>query len=182
MNSRLQRAVQRLERQKADLLEELATWSPEQLSFRPQAQSWSALDVLDHLEKVERGVLLSFRKNLGGSQRINLRDRYGTFVVRAVMRLPIRVKVPAATPFILPETDVQFAALVERWDKTRETFAAFFGSLTSYTPTLGVFLHPRGGWMNLLHALKFLSVHLHHHLYQVRRLKRVQRELRQTSA
>ena len=177
MSPEIQRAFDKLEHQKESLLLELSVWSPEQLSFRPDSNSWSALDVVDHLHRVEKGILAAMRSNLPHGQAVALKDRLGALTVRLVMRSPWRVKVPAATPSMLPGPVTGLATLSERWSATRVHMAKLLDSITPCNPRIGYFRHPRSGWLNVLQTIKFLSVHLRHHFYQVQRLDRAARSL-----
>ncbi|MGI9040942.1 MAG: DinB family protein [Gemmatimonadales bacterium] len=53
----LQRRVERMERQRAALLLEVAALSPAQLRFHPDPDSWCPLDVVEHLVRVEEAIL-----------------------------------------------------------------------------------------------------------------------------
>ncbi len=57
MSNDLQRRLDRLETQKSSLLTQIASLPPAQLNNKPAEDSWSALEVLDHLHKVEHSIL-----------------------------------------------------------------------------------------------------------------------------
>jgi hypothetical protein len=171
MRPELERRFSHLERQKQALLEDLATWPAARLSFRPAPSAWSALEVLDHLCRVERGWTLAVRRNLADGPQVTVRDRVGALVVNAVMRSPRRVKVPAAATAVLPAGAHDLPALASRWADGRLQMHALLDGLVPGQCRKGVFKHPVAGWMPIPTALTFLSAHLRHHGYQLDRLR-----------
>lgn len=90
MTDRLLRSFSTLEKQTQRFLDELGTWTPEQLQFRLFSGSWSASDLIDHLVLTEWGVLATMRRNLLAAHKVTLRDRYRSAVVLGMMALPVR--------------------------------------------------------------------------------------------
>jgi len=64
MTPGIRQFYEKLEMQKKTLLFEVALWSPAQVHFRPKPCAWSALDVLDHLVKVEVALIDAVRSQL----------------------------------------------------------------------------------------------------------------------
>jgi hypothetical protein len=58
------------------------------------------------------------------------------------------------------------------WADVRERLTDFLESLSSTDGKQGVFRHPFGGWTTANGALVFLRAHMHHHRYQLARLRR----------
>ena len=177
MHASIKRTFLKLERQKAEMLGETAAWSAAGLRFRPEPGSWSALEVLDHVVKVEINVMDAARHNLPEGHPIGFKDRLGGLMVNAVMRSPKRVKVPASARMVLPEITADPALVIRRWDESRQAMAKCLDSVAPNQLVPGVFRHPIGGWMTLPRTLAFLSAHLRHHAYQIKRLKQAARGL-----
>lgn len=160
-----------LTRQKKGMLRQLSGWSEAQLSFRPNPTQWSALDMLDHLVKVEKAAHAAVFKNLPRGHPITLKDRLGAQAVFAVMRSPIRVKVPAAASVVLPEQTADLPKIEAHWNNVRQEILELLNSLQPPQFQVGLFRHPVSGWMTITGALTFLSVHLKHHEYQLDRIR-----------
>jgi hypothetical protein len=60
----MQTLLAHLESSRTAFLAEVAGLSPDQCSLRPSSETWSILDVVEHIATVEMGVLEVFRKRL----------------------------------------------------------------------------------------------------------------------
>jgi hypothetical protein len=175
MTTHLLRSLSGLERQTRSLLDELRTWTPEQLQFRPSPASWSALELTDHLMLAERAVLQMMRSNLGGGRDVTMIDRFRSAIVLGMMSLPLRLKVPHAVNQLNPsKMQPDLMSLHDSWSEDRRVLAEFLGALC-IDRKLGVFRHPTGGWTTAGGALLFLRFHFWHHSYQFRRLRKTVR-------
>ena len=182
MTSRLLRALSRLERRTRSLIDQLCTWSPEQLRFRPSPTSWSAVELIEHLMLAERAVLQTMRSNLGEGRDVTMIDRLRSAMVLAMMALPLRLKVPHAVNQLNPsKMQLDLMSLCDSWSEDRRVLAEFLAGLSVADRGLGVFRHPAGGWTTAGGALLFLRLHLWHHSYQFRRLRKTVRAQQEAS-
>lgn len=173
MNASLQRTIGPLERQKAELVRRIQAWPHDWLAYKPAAPSeWSALEVVDHLRKTELAVLHSCEKNLKSRKHVvSPSERGKALVFLAMMRLPIKVRVPEAVSFVLPDHVTSLQTVLKSWAAERSLLKAFLGRLTTSTENVGLVFHPAVGWMDIRATMSFLSVHLRHHEYQLRRIR-----------
>lgn len=171
MSNALQRRLDQLEGQKREVLSDAAQLSAIDLRFRPEPGVWSALDVLDHLVKVEQSSLRTVRRHLPQGASISFRDRMGAWFINSIMLSPMRVKVPASASMVLPAAATDLAAIAASWSEVRMQLSDLLGSLQPEQFRIGVFRHPLSGWMTITDTLRFLSTHLQHHKYQLNRLK-----------
>jgi len=173
MNAGLQHTIGRLERQKAELLQWIEQRPHGWLAYKPTPVKWSALEVLDHLRKAELVVLHSCKENLKSQKHlVTPSERAKAILFLTIMRLPTKVRVPEAVSFVRPDPVTSLQAVLESWAAERALLKAFFGSLPTSTENVGLVFHPTVGWMNLRTVMSFLSVHLRHHEYQLRRIKK----------
>jgi hypothetical protein len=70
-------ALSTLEQQKAEILASLAAWPASQLTYRPTPTAWSAVEVLDHVVRVEREILAAALRGVVAPRRLGVRDRVG---------------------------------------------------------------------------------------------------------
>lgn len=176
MTPALWKRFENLNRQKQSVLSCVAGLSATQLRFRSEPASWSVLDVLDHLVKVEKALLEAVRAQLPNGTPMTFRDRVGAFLITCVMLLPTRVKVPASASMVLPEKTADLDEIAATWSEVREQMANLLVSLHPDQLRPGLFRHPVSGWMTMPDALTFLSAHLRHHQYQLSRLKSASRD------
>jgi len=178
MLNQLSRSLARLNRQTRQVTTELETWPAQRLSFRPSGEAWSALDVLEHLRLTEISVLAMMERTLPEQNRVTVQDHVLNARILAVMLLPARVRVPVAVKSILPTAiERDLSALRQAWEADRTKLAGFLESLSMVDRQQGVFRHPFGGWATANGALLFLRSHLHHHRYQLARLRRASKDL-----
>jgi uncharacterized damage-inducible protein DinB len=143
------------------LLAYVQPWTSEQLTFRPAPNSWSTLDVLDHLSKVEQNILNAIKLNLPHGQAIPLKDRIaGTFI-----------KVPPGSK-VHPDPTPHLPTITQRWTKAQNEMAELLTTLSPSQKQTGLFQHPVSGWMTISQTLDFLHAHLRHHEYQLATIKR----------
>ena len=162
----------RLERQKEAVLSQVISWPEGRLLFRQEANSWSTLDVVDHLVKVERSSLAAVRSSLPHGHHVTLKDRLGGFMVITVMKSPMRVKVPSSASAVFPDFKTDLLKVSEEWSQTRVILRKVLESLSAEQLRCGLLCHPVAGWMTMSGAMAFLSAHMRHHGFQLRRLEK----------
>jgi DinB superfamily len=170
MHARLATALEALERQTAATLSVVQDWSNDQLAYRPAAGEWSAVEVLDHLERVERGITTAARRGLLAPHPIGLRDRIGVLFIDRVFQSERRVTVPSSAAQVLPDPQATKAIVDVRWAETRAALTVLLDEVCPDQLAYGVWRHPVGGWMSMPQVLRFFTVHLHHHRFQLTRL------------
>ncbi len=172
MSRVLQRILERLDRQKVELVRRIETWPQPWLTHKPAETEWSALQVLEHLRKTELSVLHSCEKNLKlRTHTVTAFERMRAQALIAMMRLPVKVKIPEPVSFVRPEHVTSLHTVLDSWSAERQLLRTFFELRTIDEWDVGVVFHPAAGWMNLRGSLRFLSVHFRHHEYQLDRIK-----------
>jgi hypothetical protein len=163
--------MRRIEQQKSAVLATVEAWPAEQQALRPADAGWSALEVLDHLVRVEAGIAAEVAKGLAQPQRLGVRDRVGFVFVERVFLSRRRVKVPKAVKELaLPGVALELSEIVGRWERARVDLARLAREVEEAGCRGGVFRHPVSGWMNFEQVLRFFSAHLVHHGYQLERI------------
>lgn len=154
-------------------LREISSFSPNQLQFRYAPGSWCALEVLDHVIKTESSIFDEMREHLPRRFTPPRGDPFRCSVVNAVMRSPFRVRVPPhVASLIQPEMRIGLDELVAGWLRLREDMRAWLGEPAPGMARFSAFKHPVGGWMRLSQAFTFLAAHVHHHRYQLKRIRK----------
>ena len=166
-----------LQQQRQQLLATMDGWSPDRLHFRPSPEEWSALQVLDHLCRIDERFPSAVRTNLPDGHDISAKDRIGSFAVIQVMRSPAKVKVPAGAKAVQPGGTVSMTDVLSRWQLADSCLAGLIEEIAPEQRKLGLFHHPVGGWMDLNRGFDFLIAHLQHHGHQLRRIEGATRHL-----
>ena len=162
--------MRRLEEEKLAILAEVRAWPADLQVARPAAGKWSALQVLDHLVRTEAGITTAAKEQLSKPQRIGVRDRAGFLFVERVFRSRCRVQMPrSVAQVITPGEELELGEIAARWERARAQLAELVCEAEGCRG--GVFRHPVGGWMNFEQVLRFFSVHLVHHRYQLERIR-----------
>jgi uncharacterized damage-inducible protein DinB len=147
--------------------------SDEELRFRPDPNSWSVLQVIEHLVLVERMTLVSIKK---GEQRVqrqknrNLATKVRSLVLKAALLLPFKYTAPAVVEVKdEPESPDQ---LFDSWDEARKALRAWIAGASEELMQKELFRHPIAGMMTPLQAVEFIKAHLIHHRKQLLKLIR----------
>ena len=168
----LQRRFRALENSKSAMLEQLRALPADRLSEHPIPGKWSAAELIDHIARVEGGILGVVKQKVGETQRepVKVGDRVGSLIVRNVMRSPLRVKVPEQASVVMPSSTVSAAEAVAEWDRVREQWHDFLTHVRGPDLKGGVFSHPRGGLFTLPETVLFVRLHHDHHRAQLARI------------
>lgn len=160
-----------LEDRKTELLADLGEGSDAQLHFRPTPESWSLLQVLEHLLRVEEAVLEQLQRTASASHRRRTPvTRLRFAFLRLVLRSPLRVKAP--TRRVLPAGDLTLGEIEASWSDVRRALARRLEAIEAPALTSPVAYHPVAGRLTAVQGLDFLIDHFDHHLRQVERIRR----------
>lgn len=170
MNAAIERLLQQIQERRSALLAEIALLSPEAQQWRGQPNSWSALDILEHLVLAEQYVLgdLSTASERVG-QSLTTAERFKSVAVWVVLRFGIRARVPARA--MKPVGGATFDELRQRWDAKHEQLTVFASGLTGSALRRRIFRHPIAGPMHTEQALRMMYAHMGTHQRQLARLE-----------
>jgi hypothetical protein len=162
----LEERRQAFDEKRQALLNELATLSEEQLTEKPGPDQWSLLQVAQHLMLGEREVLQQLPEfsQLTARNR-SLRDRMLSWVVLAVFRLGIRVKVPSSA--MEPDGNTTLKDVREAWDNCQAWLKDFVATLDDDSAGLAVFRHPVAGPLTVSQVLTSANVHFDSHRQKI---------------
>lgn len=162
-----------LEKRKAAFLLDLKTWTPRHLAFHPPRGGWSALEVLDHVVKTERGITEEMEKNLPDARRVSALDAVRSRLLIALMNSRLRVKVPIeVSARVWPERVADLNIMLSSWADSQRRVRTWIDGLGDDQTSFAVFRHPASGWMRPLEAIGFMGAHARHHAFQLRRISR----------
>jgi hypothetical protein len=153
------------------LLHEAEAWPDSTLKKSRSFESWSALELIDHLTRVERVAMASLRKESAAKTRPSRNFSLRRTVLFAIMRSSLRVAVPKQLPELHPEMPASLTMATSAWDDAHDELLSFVRPLAMERENHACFRHPVGGWMNVTQLAEFLDLHLRHHQSQWVRLQ-----------
>jgi len=138
------------------------------ISARPQPDTWSILEIVEHLVLAEAAILqgLPPAAELNDRPR-SLKQRLLFQVVMAILRFGIPVRVPSRS--MVPTGQAPLTELRKRWDENLHWLRSYAGGLDAAGERRAVFLHPVAGPITLAQALRMDRLHLAVHLRQIQK-------------
>jgi len=163
---------ERLESERAALLDSLSGMEEPRLRRPSSTGGWSVLQVIGHVRLVEAGSLSYIRKKMQEPAAIpsaDSRSFWRLALLAAMLRSPLRFKAPERVAS--PPADVSLADARRDWDEVRRGWRDLIEGFPPELLGYAVFRHPLVGRMTLGHTLGFLREHFLHHRKQIDRLR-----------
>jgi hypothetical protein len=155
-----------------DFLEQIKKVPVNQWHQKPDDNSWSVIQVAEHIFASESGTLgYMMKKSSGGWDTLEItREEQNVNSSELNKRLTSGERYTA--PAILPQpTNSTTPVEVEQnWKALRVKFNEFINGIDPMHYDKLVFRQPAAGMLNILQALDFLTMHLRHHLPQIERI------------
>lgn len=164
-------ALRLLEQQKAIMERKVRVLSPDALSYQSNTSTWTVLQILDHLRRVEAEFVREMAAARTSSGRVSPGERAKALLLIGLMLLPTRLKAPDG-PKIDPDPVLNRESALADWSQARAALLKSVRELRATRFKGGVVRHPVSGWMGLTAATWFLAAHTIHHRYQLRRVRK----------
>lgn len=157
---------------KARILERVGGAAPDLRERRPSAESWSMVDVIEHLVLVEQGTAAALAKPpTPGRAREMPRGQWLRFQgLRVALKTGIRIEAPIEA--VLPRRELPWHALLSRWEERRRELEEWLLMVDPSILGTPRFRHPIAGWLDVPQSLTFIGDHLAHHIPQLDRIER----------
>lgn len=174
--SRIWQSIEKMEQQKAAILDELSQMTEAERTTRPR-HMWSAIQAMRHVQISEQMSLGYMKKKLQAGDGL----ASPTFWPKVKLRLlfmtyffGMKFKAPA----VLPDPPVtSLADLEQDWGQTRESLKALVEDYPPQYLNRAIYKHPFAGMLSLNDAFVFMNAHLAHHVGQVGRIKKALKKL-----
>lgn len=167
-------AFDRMENERQALIKRLEKHSEEVLSTKPNANSWSVAEVVDHLRAAENGALMYMSKKLefGGHKKAAFSAGLKQKLLNLAITLPIKYKAPKFLD-VPAASELKYGTALVQWNEVRKQMRNDYESLDDKLIGNELFKHPSAGKMNALHGAKFMRQHMNHHISQIDRVLKV---------
>ena len=170
MRQKEQKLFARIESRRREIVAEADRLTADQLTFRPAPNAWSALDVLEHLVKIEEAIAARVRPREPRRLGEAVRAKTALVIMRVLFLARGRIKVPVQG--VLPLGGVTLSDLVSRWEAAQ---AALRERLEGFGPedwSRPMMRHPLIGLLTPSEGLTFIRRHMDHHRRQIARIRR----------
>jgi uncharacterized damage-inducible protein DinB len=170
MREKERKLLAKIDRRRGELMAMADALSAEQLTFRPAPDAWSALDVIEHLVKVEEAIAYhakprSPRRPLEAAQT---KAKLG--IMGLVFAAGGRIRVPIQG--ILPLGGVTLTDLARRWEAAQALLGERLEQFGPEDWSRPMMRHPMIGRLTPAEALRFIYWHMGHHRRQIARIRR----------
>jgi len=162
-----------MEAGKADLLRSLAPLDEATLNRKPDAATWSLLQVVAHLTKSEAGTLRYVKKKTQDPRAL---PRAGVIASMRAWALvvgfysPMKFKAPEGIADVPETSDLPTASLA--WAEVREDWRTFVDGFPPELSDRMIFRHPFVGLLGPNETMFFMSEHLKNHARQAARIRK----------
>ena len=171
MHKKLEKHWNRLEEIKEYYDALLKVFNEEQLNFKPDENSWSMLEVMQHLYTSE-SISLNFVKAFDfnrKSEKLGLKSQFYTILLVNRLNSKKKFKAPKVLADKKPELNIsddphQFQ---HQWDDKRKELKEVLEDYPTDKLDYFTFSHPAVGKLKITQMLQFFHAHLKHHQHQI---------------
>lgn len=172
MDSELSAALEAFTQARIDFIKQVEQVPREQRSKHP-AEGWNVLQVMEHVITSEVGTLEYMKKKtLAPFEDIPIAgadSEEGSAQLNRALQSEKKWKAPDVLPD--PTGAQSFENMLAYWESLYEKYRVFLENLNPGYYHRAIFKHPISGRLNLTQTLDFLTNHIVHHGYQVKRIK-----------
>jgi len=148
-------------------------YNTEQLNYKSSEDSWSLLQVLEHLVLVETGSINYINKKILDVLNLETESfdsKFRFFVLNKSLLSPIKFK--NKSDYVEPTNNPDYKDLKLKWDIARQGLVQFYDTYhTNIKSNILIYKHPFAGRFTFPQMCGFFDAHLKHHLKQIRRIE-----------
>ncbi len=172
MNKKLEIKYNEFLSMKKRFMDRLEKNTLEQNQFKSSPTEWSPLEVLEHIQISENGILKFFQKyNPAESKhKPKGKDKVINFLLSKLYRSSYKVKVPVKG--LDPTGKKSLEELKKESEITKEKLKQYLENLPDEKINYSVFKHPVSGGMTMESVVAFWTNHVLHHLHQLDRIEK----------
>ena len=173
MNQKLQRKLNQLDTDLAELLKRLQKFSDADLNWSPKNGEWSVLQVMTHLMLAEKYGHQYMEKKLSYNPTLKKAGILAGFrkqLMEISLKLPIKFKAPVAISGEQLPKEAAFWEVVKEWTQQRENLKSFLEKLPPEIHKSELYKHPLAGRLTTSGMLTFFDLHFKRHRKQIERI------------
>ncbi|MFN7117073.1 MAG: DinB family protein [Saprospiraceae bacterium] len=173
MNQKISAQLQQIDTKLNKLLSDLQQYSDEKLNHKPTPESWSVVQVLQHLMLVENASAKYVQKKLSYNpklSKVNLGTAWRMLILKSYNWLPIKLKAPSYVNENNFAEQAVLADVAAKWQEQRRQLRDYLATLPDTIYDKEVYKHPLAGRLSLNGMLQFYEGHFDRHYKQIQRL------------
>lgn len=167
----VQTKFDKIEKDRIALMQELSTYTNEQLNQQPKNNGWSPMQTIQHLVETERDILKYMQKKSSGNATLyktGWKQNFWFLVFQIAFRSPLKFKAPKGVTETFPAF-IDFQETMETWKNNRQLLYVFLENLDDKFWDKKMFRHPAMGRIAIPHTMGFFEEHIRRHTKQIRR-------------
>ncbi|PJA98290.1 MAG: hypothetical protein CO128_08105 [Ignavibacteriales bacterium CG_4_9_14_3_um_filter_30_11] len=171
MNIDINKKLEILENNKAQLLNCFESISGEKLNTQLEKDKWSPAQIIYHVVKSEQYTLISLMNSSKPETKLR-KIGFKAFGKSKLLNLFLKSRLKFKAPPIVQKVpdDVNVKDILAKWDEVRNEIKNVCLKFPKENFNKGVFKHPYIGFINLEQSLNFLINHLKHHTAQIEKI------------
>lgn len=177
MDAKSKGLLQKLEQKFTLLLRDLKDYSDAKLNEQPNPDSWSVLQIMQHLLLVEKAGVAYTTKKISFDpvlEKAGVMSSVRSRMSNLMAVTPFRLKAPEQVSGDVLLTDLTFWEVAKQWKGSRSELKHFLSQLPEDHFKAELYNHPVIGKMKLSGMLHFFDKHFDRHHRQIKRtLKKI---------
>ncbi len=162
----------KIEDQLNTLWNNLDTRDVESFGVKPTTDTWSILQILEHLRQSEELSLKYIKYKIDNNARFRKTGFSESLKIKTLVRAfksERKFKAPDVNGLSPQNEGLSYDEIKQKYTDIRSDFKSYLSGLDDSYFILNVYKHPIIGRINLLQMLKFFEVHVSRHRKQIER-------------
>jgi hypothetical protein len=172
MNPGLKIRFDKLQDQKAVLVDKVQNLDNQQINSKANGDGWTLGQVYYHLFLVEEGTFRYMAdkvKEIAAIDKAGFKSQWRSLLLKVFLAMPWKYKAPSRVSDSIPD-EVDIKRVIEDWTQVRDKFHLLLSAQDDQYLSKKIFKHPRIGYINFYQTLEFIKAHHQHHFRQINNL------------
>ncbi|MGK0388275.1 MAG: hypothetical protein ACI94Y_001003 [Maribacter sp.] len=172
MNKELEQSYHQLIETKQTFLKRIKEKTLEQQMFKPNEEGWNMVEIFEHIQLSEGGILGYFKKRPPAETeyKVDLKSKVAYSLLSQFYKLPSKVNVPVKG--LTPKGNTPLENLIQQSDSNNDIIRVIIIDFPLEKLKYSVFKHPVSGAMTMQNTIDFFTNHILHHVHQLNRLEK----------
>lgn len=173
MNKQVAHQLQHIDTKLNALIADLKKYSDEKLNHKPTPDTWSVVEVLQHVMLVEGASQRYVQKKLSYNPSLKNANIFTSLRIgftRIYNLMPIKLKAPAYVDERNFSSDIAVNELITNWKSQRQQLRDYLTTLPEAIFKKEVYKNPVAGRLSLYGMLQFFEGHFDRHYKQIQNL------------
>ncbi len=153
---------------RTEILADVINLTEEEFHQKPKDGGWSAQQLFQHLIDIEQATIHMIEKSTTSekSKSVGFKKKIYSFILNRYLKSRKKFQIPSVLS--QPANDISKEEIIEKWNTIHLKSQVVISKFDSTKKNLGVFKHPKTGWLNISQSMSFMKFHQQHHLPQLK--------------